>query len=92
MTMNMFEPSAIKVKDMRDPGSTSIELHVKVETAEGTDLPEISDERLPRGQQGLTFSIESILRLKTFYSLSPFPTVPGQKFSQKRVQYVLKMR
>lgn len=78
MMLTMLEPFAVKVKDMRDPGSTSTELNISVKTVKGKDHAETSDPQPPQSLQNLTFNIESILRLKTFYSLSPFPKMPGQ--------------
>lgn len=75
MTFTMTEPSAVKVKNMQIPGSTWTELNIiiikPVDSTKGS-------LQLPPSLQNLTFNVESVLRTKTFYSLSPFAVMPGQ--------------
>lgn len=77
MTLSISEPPAIKLQDMRTQGTTSAELSVDIEAAEG-NIDERSGDRLAQNLGKLTFNVELIFRAKTFYSTTPFATLPGQ--------------
>jgi hypothetical protein len=73
----MEEPPAIKLQDVQIPGRTLAKLNVEVRAAEGNRDKESMDQ-LPQTLQNLVFKVETILRVKTFYSVTPFARNPGQ--------------
>lgn len=77
MTLSMHEPPAIILRDMRTRGTTTAELIIDIKAAEG-NIDENSVDRLSQSLRKLTFTVESIFRAKTFYSITPFAKLPGQ--------------
>jgi hypothetical protein len=69
---------------MEAAGSTFAALNVHIRPAESRSNNGLLSTKLPRGLEKLIFNIDSILRIKTFYSLSPFASIPGQSMLTAR--------
>lgn len=78
MTLFMAEPTPISIGPMKRQHKTTVRLSVEARAAAGRELT-TNLYPLHQALRDLTFKVQPILRVKTYYSTKPFPMLPSQK-------------
>jgi hypothetical protein len=69
MTVSTREPPAMEFSDGSENGSTTASLKLELQSRNSSKIHDLLEN--------LTFTILSLVRVKTFYSLRPFPRLPS---------------